>query len=66
MPTRCSSSPFPDPYRCKLRAVTSFVEHGKKSAWATWIVLSELTDALVSLARAPTSILETSFHAGQI
>ncbi|KAG0717816.1 hypothetical protein GWK47_053675 [Chionoecetes opilio] len=42
--------------------VSAFVGHGKKSAWATWNTLPELTDALLSLAKAPTSIQEDTMH----
>ncbi|KAG0719155.1 hypothetical protein GWK47_051077 [Chionoecetes opilio] len=42
--------------------VSAFVGHGKKSAWATWNTLPELTDALLSLANAPTSIQEDTMH----
>ena len=33
--------------------VSAFVGHGKKTAWAAWKALPELTDALLSLACAP-------------
>lgn len=42
--------------------VSAFVGHGKKYAWATWNTLPELTDALLSLANAPTSIQEDTMH----
>ena len=42
--------------------VSAFVGHGKKSAWATWNSLPELTDALLSLAKAPTSLQEDTMH----
>ena len=42
--------------------MSAFVGHGKKSAWATWNTLPELTDALLSLANAPTSIQEDTMH----
>ena len=42
--------------------VSAFVGHGKKSAWATWNTLPELTDALLSLANASTSIQEDTMH----
>ena len=42
--------------------VSAFVGYGKKSAWATWNTLPELTDALLSLANAPTSIQEDTMH----
>ena len=42
--------------------VSAFVGHGKKSAWATWNSLPELTDALLSLANAPTSLQEDTMH----
>ena len=43
--------------------VSAFVGHGKKTAWATWNSLPELTDALLTLARAPTGIPEASMQA---
>ena len=42
--------------------VSAFVGHVKKSAWATWNSLPELTDALLSLANAPTSLQEDTMH----
>ena len=42
--------------------VSAFVGHGKKSARATWNSLPELTDALLSLANAPTSLQEDTMH----
>ena len=38
--------------------VSSFVGHGKKTAWNTWSVLPELTGALVQLSCAPSDIPE--------
>ena len=38
--------------------VSSFVGHGKKTAWNTWSVLPELTGALVKLSCAPSDIPE--------
>ena len=38
--------------------VSAFVGHGKKTAWATWNSLPELTGALLTLAHAPTGIME--------
>ena len=38
--------------------VSAFVGHGKKTAWATWNSLPELTDALLRLPRAPSGISE--------
>ena len=43
--------------------VSAFVGHGKKTAWATWNSLPELTDALLTLARAPTGIPKASIQA---
>lgn len=43
--------------------VSAFVGHSKKSAWAISNALPELTDELVTLADAPTSIPETSLRA---
>jgi len=42
--------------------VSAFVGHGKKSAWATWNSLPELTNALLTLAHAPTELPEESMH----
>lgn len=42
--------------------VSSFVGHGKKTAWAVWNSLPELTDALLRLACAPTEIPEQSMQ----
>lgn len=36
--------------------VSSFVGHGKKTAWAVWAVFPELTHALLKLSSAPTEI----------
>ena len=38
--------------------VSSFVGHGKKTAWKTWKSLPELTDVLLKLASAPSAIPE--------
>ena len=38
--------------------VSSFVGHGKKTAWTTWNVLPQLTDAMLTLSRAPSDIQE--------
>ena len=38
--------------------VSSFVGHGKKTAWNTWNVLPGLTDVLVQLSCAPSDIPE--------
>ena len=38
--------------------VSGFVGHGKKTAWSTWIVFPELTDALLELAHVPTEVTE--------
>ena len=43
--------------------VSAFVGHGKKTAWATWNSLPELTGALLTLAHAPTGITEESMQA---
>ena len=42
---------------------SAFVSHGKKSAWVAWNSLPQLTDALLSLACAPTEIPERSTQA---
>ena len=39
-------------------SVSSFVGHGKKTAWITWNVFPELTDALLKLSCAPSCIQE--------
>jgi len=36
--------------------VSSFARHGKKTAWAVWTVLPELTEALLLLSSAPRDI----------
>lgn len=36
--------------------VSAFVGHGKKTAWAVWNSLPELTDALLRLGQTPTEI----------
>ncbi len=36
--------------------VSSFHRHGKKTAWAVWTVLPELTEALLLLSSAPRDI----------
>ncbi len=36
--------------------VSAFARHGKKTAWATWDLLPQLTQALISLSSAPTHI----------
>ena len=38
--------------------VSSFVGHGKKTAWNTWNVLPELTNVLLQLSSAPRDIPE--------
>jgi len=38
--------------------VSSFVGHGKKTAWKIWRVLPELTNALLTLSCAPSEIQE--------
>ena len=38
--------------------VSSFARHGKKGAWAVWTVLHDLTNALLKLSFAPTTIPE--------
>ncbi len=42
--------------------VSSFVGHGKKTAWTTWNVLPQLTDAMLTLSRAPGDIPEDVMH----
>ena len=36
--------------------VSSFLGHGKKTAWAVWAVFPELTHALLKLSSAPNDI----------
>ena len=36
--------------------VSSFARHSKKSAWAVWTKLPELTDALLQVSSAPTGV----------
>lgn len=36
--------------------VSSFARHGKKTAWAVWTVMPELTEALMQLSSAPSDI----------
>jgi len=36
--------------------VSSFVGHGKKSAWSIWNTLSQLTDALLMLSCSPSDV----------
>ena len=36
--------------------VSSFVGHGKKTAWTIWKALPELTDAMLTLSSAPRDI----------
>ena len=43
--------------------VSAFIGNGKKTAWAAWNSLPELTDALLQLACAPTEIPEHSMQA---
>ena len=42
--------------------VSSFAGHGKKTAWAIWTVLPEITDALLKLSAAPSDIPEDVVH----
>jgi len=42
--------------------VSSFVVHGKRSAWATWNPIPELTNALLTLTDAPTEIPEEAMQ----
>ena len=42
--------------------VSSFASHGKKTAWAVWNVLPELTKALLKLSSAPSDIPEEVLH----
>ena len=42
--------------------VSSFARHGKKTVWAVWNVLPELTDALLNLSSAPSEIPEEVLH----
>ena len=43
-------------------AVSSFASLGKKTAWAVWNVLPEVTDALLNLSSAPNEIPEEVLH----
>ena len=36
--------------------VSSFARHSKKTAWAVWTVLPDLTEALIQLSFAPSGI----------
>ena len=38
--------------------MSSFANHGKKTAWAVWNVFPELTEALLKLSLAPSEIPE--------
>ena len=38
--------------------VSRFAGHGKKTAWAVWVVFPELTNALLELSSAPDDILQ--------
>ncbi len=42
--------------------VSSFVGHGKKTAWSIWNVQPELTDALLQLSCAPSEVPEDVMH----
>lgn len=42
--------------------VSIFARHGKKTAWAVWNVLPEMTDALLNLSSAPSEIPEEVLH----
>ena len=41
---------------------SSFAGHGKKTAWANWTVLPEITDALLKLSASPSNIPEDVTH----
>jgi len=41
---------------------SSFASHGKKTAWAVWNVLPELTKALLKLSSAPSDVPEQVLH----
>ena len=43
--------------------VSSFVGHGKKTAWKIWKVPSEITDALLKLSCAPSDTPEDAIYA---
>ena len=42
--------------------MSSFAGHGKKTAWAIWIVLPELTDALLEVSSALSTTPEDVLH----
>ena len=42
--------------------VSSFVGHGKKTAWSTWNVQPQLTDAMLKLSCVPSDIQENIMH----
>ena len=42
--------------------ISSFTGYGKKTAWAIWTVLPELTDALLKLSAPPSDIPEDVMH----
>ena len=42
--------------------VSSFVGHGEKIAWTIWNALPHLTDAMLTLSRAPSGIQEDVMH----
>jgi len=42
--------------------VSTFVGHGKKTAWAAWNSFPELTNALLDLAHAPTEVTEQTMQ----
>ena len=42
--------------------VSCFAGHGKRTAWAVWTVLPELTQTLTSLSTAPDHINEDAMH----
>ena len=42
--------------------VSSFVGHGKKTAWSTWNVQPQLTDAMLNLSCAPSNVQDDVMH----
>ena len=42
--------------------VSAFMGHGKKSAWATWNALPQLTNSLLTLATLPVNIQDDTLH----
>jgi len=47
---------------CECDTVSCFAGHGKRTAWAVWTVLPELTQTLTFLSTAPDHINEDAMH----